>query len=217
MLDRNTIVTDYNNVVDTLKCVSISHGMVHSVSSGDTDTIDTSGNVAYPLVHIVPTSVIAGVQQITFKFNLLAMDLVKSDNSNEQQVLSDTLQILVDIIAQYKQGVMMNVTLQNYGDRAGDKYNPGLFGQPDDTDYTLEPFTERFDSIVSGWNCSFNIMVPAEYFACSGFENKAVKGETIGDWSFPTGEIRNCLKAQSIPKENDPVVFPEDVITKTTT
>ena len=72
--------------------------MVNNVSSGDIDTVDISANSVYPLVHIVPTTVTAGVHNITFTFNVLAMDLVKTDRSNEQQVLSDTLHILIDVI-----------------------------------------------------------------------------------------------------------------------
>ena len=88
----------YNNVIDALKCVAITHGMVNNVSSGTVDEVDISANTVYPLVHIVPGNVTAGVQQVTFEFNVLAMDLVQPDNSNEQDVLNDTLSIITSII-----------------------------------------------------------------------------------------------------------------------
>lgn len=185
MIDKN-INTSYNNIVDTLKCVSLSHGMVNNVSSGDIDTIDTSADAVYPLVHIVPTNVTAGVQQITFNFNVLAMDLVKKDRSNEQQVLSDTLQILVDIIAQYKHGKMLNI-----------QQNTSIYGQPDDKEYNLEPFNERFDNLVSGWNLTLNLTVPSTYFACTNF-------------NYPD-EVIDCTKFINAPVEDSPVVFPDDI------
>ena len=179
------INTSYNNVIDALKCVCLSHGLVHNVSSGDIDTIDISANSVYPLVHIVPSNVTAGVQEITFSFNVLAMDLVKTDRRNEQQVLSDTLQILIDVIAQYKHGQMLNV-----------QQNTGIYGQAQDVEYSLEPFNERFDNLVSGWNCTLNLTVPSTYFACLNF--------TPGNIPI------DCSLFINAPVENNPIVFPND-------
>ena len=195
------ISSSYNNIIDALKCVSISHGMVNTVSSGNTDDIDINANVVYPLVHIVPSSVSAGVQQITISFNVLAMDLVKTDESNEQQVLSDTMQILIDIIAQYKNGLMLNV-----------QQNTGIYGQADDVSYTLEPFTERFDNVVSGWNMSFNIVMPATYFACSNFNDSTSYDAATKSWIFVSGGAIDCSKASATPVEDKPVVFPDKQI-----
>ena len=192
------ISSSYNNIIDALKCVCLSHGMVHTVSSGNADDIDINSNVVYPLVHIVPSSVSAGVQQITVSFNVLAMDLVKTDESNEQQVLSDTMQILIDVIAQYKNGLMLSV-----------QQNTGIYGQADDISYTLEPFTERFDNVVAGWNMSFNIVMPATYFACSNFNDSATYDAAENTWTFINGGDIDCSNSSSTPVEDEPVVFPD--------
>tara|TARA_R110000823_G_scaffold20688_3_gene63099 strand:+ start:2864 stop:3397 length:534 start_codon:yes stop_codon:yes gene_type:complete len=155
--------TTYNNIIDSLSCVSLAHMKVHSVSTGDIDNIDTSGIVKYPLVHIVPTAVVSGINTLTYDFNILAMDLVQTDESNEQDVLSDTLGIITDIIAQYKHGANLGI----YPD------NKGVYAQIDDSDFSLEPFTERFDNTVSGWNCNFSITMPHNYQTCNNF-----------NWSF---------------------------------
>ena len=138
----------YNNIIDTLACISLAHGLVNEVSTGDIENIDTTGAVKYPLVHIVPTSVDAGNNTLTFNFNILAMDLVKTDESNEQEVLSDTLIILTDIIAEYKNGGKFGVDVDYL---------------QEDKDFSLEPFTERFDNVVSGWNCTYSITIPHAY------------------------------------------------------
>ena len=189
----------YNNVIDALKCVAITHGMVNNVSSGTVDEVDLSANSVYPLVHIVPGNVTAGVQQVTFNFNILAMDLVKVDDSNEQQVLSDTLQILIDIIAQYKHGLLLGV-----------QQNEGIFGQADDKDFTLEPFTERFDNVVSGFNCSFSITVPGIYFACNSYNESAVYDEALSNWIWTDNGAIKCGDFVNNPKEDSPVVMPID-------
>ena len=49
----------------------------------------------------MPNEVVASTNSLVFNFNLLAMDLVQVDESNEQEVLSDTLGIITDIIAQF--------------------------------------------------------------------------------------------------------------------
>jgi len=189
----------YNNVIDALKCVAITHGMVNNVSSGTVDEVDISANTVYPLVHIVPGNVTAGVQQVTFNFNVLAMDLVKPDESNEQQVLSDTLQILIDTIAQYKNGLLLGV-----------QQNEGVYGQADDKDFTLEPFTERFDNVVSGWNCSFSITVPGIYFACHSFDDKATYDDDTNKWIWVNEGAINCREFKNNPKESSPTVMPID-------
>tara|TARA_R110000765_G_scaffold6157_10_gene19064 strand:- start:61 stop:630 length:570 start_codon:yes stop_codon:yes gene_type:complete len=168
----NTKNTTYNNIIDSLSCVSLAHMMVHSVSTGDIENIDTSGVVKYPLVHIVPTAVTSGVNTLTYDFNILAMDLVQTDESNEQDVLSDTLGILTDIIAQYKQGANLGIYPNN----------KGVYAQVDDSDFSLEPFTERFDNIVSGWNCNFSITMPHNYQTCNPFKFT---------WDEEGGEIIN--------------------------
>tara|TARA_R110000850_G_scaffold147067_2_gene269228 strand:- start:89 stop:688 length:600 start_codon:yes stop_codon:yes gene_type:complete len=189
------ISSSYNNVIDALKCVAITHGMVNNVSSGDADEIDIAANNVYPLVHIVPQSVVANVKAITYNFNVLVMDLVKHDDRNEQQVLSDTLQIILDIISQYKHGLMLGV-----------QQNDSIYSQSDDKDFSVEPFTERFDNVVSGWNCSFNLQVPYNYYACDSFNVSANLGET--GWIFTDNGQVNCKSFANTPKENNPSVLP---------
>jgi len=189
------ISSSYNNVIDALKCVAITHGMVNNVSSGDADEIDIAANNVYPLVHIVPQSVVANVKAITYNFNVLVMDLVKHDDRNEQQVLSDTLQIILDIISQYKHGLMLGV-----------QQNDSIYSQSDDKDFSVEPFTERFDNVVSGWNCSFNLQVPYNYYACDSFNISANVGES--GWIFTDNGQINCKSFANTPKENNPSVLP---------
>jgi hypothetical protein len=212
MFNKNLSAT-YNNVIDALKCVAISHGMVNNVSSGNEQEIDIDANSVYPLVHIVPGNVTAGVHSLTFNFNVLAMDLVKDTPANDdknplkntdgngQQVLSDTMQILIDIIAQYKQGLMLGV-----------QQNEGVYGQADDKDFSIEPFTERFDNIVSGWNCSFSIEVPGTYFACNSFNWEA--GGKGGEWEWTDNGAKECGSYKVNTKEDNPDVMstPEEII-----
>ena len=148
----------YNNVIDTLKCVGEQHLNIHSVTSGDIWEIDLEKNTLYPLFHINPVNVTVGQNIRSFNFQLFIMDLVEPDESNEQEVLSDCLEIMNDIIAVYKQGEI----LYAYDAAAGEEQRYFI-----DNDFTIEPFTERFDNAVTGWVMSFAITVENELNSCN--------------------------------------------------
>ena len=148
----------YNNVIDTLKCVGEQHLNIHSVTSGDIWEIDLEKNTLFPLFHINPVNVTVGMNTRTFNFQLFVMDLVEPDESNEQEVLSDCLEIMNDIIAVYKHGEI----LYSYDAAAGEEQRYFI-----DNDFTIEPFTERFDNAVTGWVMSFAITVENELNSCN--------------------------------------------------
>ena len=148
----------YNNVIDTLKCVGEQHLNIHTVTSGDIWEIDLEKNTLFPLFHINPVNVTVGMNIRTFNFQLFVMDLVEPDESNEQEVLSDCLEIMNDIIAIYKHGEI----LYGYDAAHGEEQRYFI-----DNDFTIEPFTERFDNAVTGWVMSFAIIVENELNSCN--------------------------------------------------
>ena len=148
----------YNNVIDTLSCVGEQHLNIQSVTSGDLWTLDLSKMTIFPLFHINPVNVTVGMNTRTFNFQLFVMDLVEPDESNEQEVLSDCLEIMNDIIAIYKHGEI----LYSYDAAAGEEQRYFI-----DNDFTIEPFTERFDNAVTGWVMSFAITVENELNSCN--------------------------------------------------
>ena len=138
----------YNNVIDTLKCVGEKHRQIQSVTSGDIWEIDLEKNTL---------NVTVSLHQRSFSFQLFVMDLVEADESNEQEVLSDCLEIMNDIIALYKHGEI----LYHYDDQPGEEARYFI-----DDNFTIEPFTERFDNSVTGWVMSFEITVENELNTC---------------------------------------------------
>ena len=148
----------YNNVIDALACVGEQHLNIQSVTSGDIWEIDLEKNTLFPLFHINPVNVTVSLNTRTFNFQLFVMDLVEPDESNEQEVLSDCLEIMNDIIAIYKHGEIL------YGYDAAHGQEPRYFI---DNDFTIEPFTERFDNSVTGWVMSFAIIVENELNSCN--------------------------------------------------
>jgi hypothetical protein len=78
-------------------------------------------------------------------FSFIFCDIVKNDESNENEVLSDQLEIAKDVIAQ----------LNYHG------YDWTLV-----KNFTLEDFTERFTDLVAGYTCRISIEIPFNYNRC---------------------------------------------------
>jgi hypothetical protein len=147
----------YSNVVDTLKCLGEQHLEIQTTTTGDIWDIDLEKNTMFPLYHINPANVEVNMSQKTFNFQIFVMDLVEPDISNEQYVLSDTLQICTDIIALLKHGEI----LYGYDASIGEEERYFV-----DDDFTCEPFTERFDNSVTGWVMEVGIIVESVLDSC---------------------------------------------------
>ena len=153
-IDANRFKT-YNNVIDTIKCVGNAHLQIQKVTSGDIFDIDLDKNTKFPLMHINPTTTEVGKNELTMNFQIFICDLVEPDESNEQEVLSDTQQIAVDIISIFQHSETL--------------YSSGNLSQGQEARYwtndsfTLEPFTERFDNSLTGWVFTLPVIVENTY------------------------------------------------------
>tara|TARA_Y100001963_G_C6696944_1_gene407427 strand:- start:163 stop:657 length:495 start_codon:yes stop_codon:yes gene_type:complete len=147
----------YNNVIDTLKRLGENHLQISTTTVGDIFDIDLKKNTKYPLMHINPVNVTTGRVGLTYNFQIFVMDLVDVGEYNEQQVYNDVLQTCIDIIA-----VLSNSQWQSQ--LAKDIDAPVYFAEGD---YTLEPFTERFDQSVTGWVFQIGVNVDNSFQSCN--------------------------------------------------
>ena len=160
----------YNNVINTLKQLGIEHNQIQTTTTGDIFDIDLSKKTLFPLFHINPVSVTAGESTLTYNFQLFIMDAVSEKEdwtdanfqsadylSNEQEVLSECLQICTDII-----GIFTNSKWQSQ--LTNDIDAPVYFS---DIDFTLEPFNERFDNMLTGWTFEIGIIVHNDFQTCN--------------------------------------------------
>jgi hypothetical protein len=168
MIDNKT----YNNCIDTLKSLGSEHHQIATTTTGDIFDIDLANpNTLFPLFHINPVSVTTGQSELTYNFQLFICDLVSEKEnwteanfqsaeglSNEQEVLSSCLQICVDII-----GMFRHSKWQSAKSSGTDIDAPVYFT---DGEYTLEPFTERFDSLLTGWTFTIGIVVQNDFQTC---------------------------------------------------
>jgi putative methionine-R-sulfoxide reductase with GAF domain len=160
----------YNNAIDTLKQLGAEHEQISTTTTGDIWKIDLAKNTKFPLFHINPINVTTGQSTLTYNFQLFVMDSVtekenwteaniQSANylSNEQEVMSSCLQICVDII-----GMMRHSKWQGAGEL--DINEPVYFTEGE---YTLEPFQERFDNLLTGFVFSIGIVVQNDFQTCT--------------------------------------------------
>ena len=160
----------YNNVINTLKNIGDNHHQIATVTTGDIFSINLEKMEKFALMHINPVNVTTGDFGLTYNFQIFICDLVSekanwtqaniqsaNNLSNEQEVLSETLQISIDIISMLRHSEHQST--QNVDDINA----PVYFA---DGQQTLEPFTERFDNLLTGWVFSLSVLVANDFNAC---------------------------------------------------
>ena len=165
----------YNNVVNTLLRLGEYHEQISTTSVGDIFDIDLSKETKFPLLHLNPTSVTTGDSQLTYNFQIFIMDMVTekanwTENnadanfpklyktlSNEQDVLNETLQIATDFIGMLRHSARQSA--------AGvDDINFPIYFTQDQ--FTLEPFSERFDNLCCGFVFNIGVLVQNDFQTC---------------------------------------------------
>lgn len=136
-----------NQIVAQIRQIQEGHLQINSFGFGDIWEINTSGDVNYPLMWLVHDGVDINGSMQNFKFNLIFCDIVKGGEVNEDDVLSDQLEIAKDVIAQLK-----HISYQ--WDFQG-------------TNIALDAFTERFTDSVAGYSFSFGLELPYDSNRCS--------------------------------------------------
>jgi len=148
----------FYTAIDKLKTHLDNDALVNSVSEGDIFQVDLAKQTIFPLVHIMVNSCTFEVNVLRFNISLIAMDLVdisKNEvasvylgNDNTQDALNSTLAIL-----NRAYDVML------HGSLAYDLFQ--IDGNPN-----CEPFTERFENLLSGWTMTFDVLVPNDMTIC---------------------------------------------------
>tara|TARA_R110002020_G_scaffold120274_3_gene274193 strand:+ start:1182 stop:1724 length:543 start_codon:yes stop_codon:yes gene_type:complete len=162
----------YNNSINFLKRLGAAHDQITTTTTGDIFKVDMSIATLFPLMHVNTVNVTTGQTSLKYNFQIFICDLVgEKENwteanfesadylSNEQEVLSSCLQICTDIIAMLSNSKWQSAN----NDRTQDINSPVYFTEGE---YTLEPFTERFDNLVTGWVFSIPIVVQNDFQAC---------------------------------------------------
>ena len=150
-LTLNTIT--YNQIVKKFEDIITANKFIKTFVAGDIYEIDLT-ETTYMYAHLSIESATFNNSELTYNFRLYVMDIVNKDEGNENDGLSDTLQVINDVISEFKNGstTFGLETMQDY--------------EIQDT-ISCEPFTERFDNEVSGWEANLEVTVINHYNACN--------------------------------------------------
>lgn len=147
----------YKNIIDDFNTIATNHFLINSFHSGMLDEVDINklDQSDFPILYVEPgnTNIDKGV--MTYTFTVFTMNLIKEDLSNREEVWSEMLQIMQDIIAEFRQ----NLSVQTSGGDSGKKFsyvpNEVVLNMP----INAEPFTVRFSNMLTGWNATFTMQV----------------------------------------------------------
>lgn len=103
------------------------------------------GKVDYPYLFVIPDSANVDERQLQYSVRLIMMDrVVNYTDDNMLDVMSDTCQILQDVIAQFA---------YSYTSEEGNYSETYQISTP----VQLQPFADKFDDYVSGWFATITI------------------------------------------------------------
>ena len=147
----------YKNFIDDFKTVATNHFLINSFHSGMLDEVDINklDQADFPILYVEPgnTNIDKGV--MTYTFTVFTMNLIKEDLSNREEVWSEMLQIMQDVISEFRQ----NLSVQTSGGDSGKKFsyipNEVVLNLP----INAEPFTVRFANMLTGWSATFTMQV----------------------------------------------------------
>ena len=138
---------------DLFRSIGQKHLFIQTTTIGDIFEVDLV-ETTYPLMHVGTQTASFSKGQISYRFQLIVMDLVNKDENNEEEVLSDMLQIIGDVLS-----VLIN---SDYDSDFVDFRNEVRISES----ISCEPFTERFDNEVTGWTATVDIAVQFDSSAC---------------------------------------------------
>ncbi len=124
----------YNQTIDLFETWCNNHLQVKTFGNGEEWEAEgiLKAGILYPIFYAVPVSSLTGENVVQRTFKIICFGQVKKDKSNENEVISDTEQIIHDFIKYLRY----------------DSMDFDLIGEP-----TMTPFKESFGDWCAGWEC----------------------------------------------------------------
>ena len=145
----------FRNVVGYLETIADKHYEINSFHSGMMDEVDINklGATDYVILYAEPGNVVINQGVLTYNFTIFVMDMINDevgDSPNKQRLgrvdgYSETLNILQDVVAEFKH----SLTTQSWVDGEVVLQLP----------ITAEPFTARFNNLLTGWSATISVDV----------------------------------------------------------
>jgi len=151
MINYKQLLTDFSSI-------AYHHPQIQSFGFGDlaqcTNDMVTKQEPKYTRMYIVPGDVQLNENHIHYRLSIIIMDKINNDLTNQSEVMSDTLAIVMDV---------WTILLQSYTASQGDfSWDIVVDENPD-----VIPFLERFETILGGWTLNLSFQVAFDYNSCT--------------------------------------------------
>jgi|TARA_R110000824_G_scaffold3903_1_gene18652 hypothetical protein len=153
----------FRNVVGLFETIATNHYEINSFHSGFMDEVDINklGATDYVILYAEPGSATINTGTLVYTFTIYVLDMINDelgDSPNNERLgrldtFSENLQILQDVINEFKQNLYYS-DAQN--EIKGSWVDNEIILQ---TPINLEPFTARFNNLLTGWSAQLSIQV----------------------------------------------------------
>jgi hypothetical protein len=145
----------FRNAVGFLETIADKHTMIKSFHSGFMDEVDINklGATDYVILYAEPGTATVDKGVMTYNFTIYVLDMINDevgDAPNNERLgrldtLSENLQILQDVINEFHQNLYSTSWVDD----------EVILDLP----ISCEPFTARFDNLLTGWSASISMQV----------------------------------------------------------
>ena len=157
-MQGNIAIRSYYKISELLESSLLSNNITKTVTIGDVTEVDLGKQTIFPLAHFIVNSVVSTQQTLVYNITVLVMDIKDTSkykevdkfrkNTDEQDILNTQLGVLNLLIQKLR-----------FGDLATQGYK--LTNDP-----SCEPFVDRFENNLAGWNADLNIEIPNDQNIC---------------------------------------------------
>jgi hypothetical protein len=145
----------FRNVVGYLETIAEKHYMINSFHSGFLDEVDINklGATDYVILYAEPGTAVIDKGVLTYNFTIYVLDMINDevgDAPNKERLgrldtLSENLQIMQDVINEFHHSLYSTSWVDN----------EVVLNLP----INAEPFTARFDNLLTGWSATISMQV----------------------------------------------------------
>jgi hypothetical protein len=200
-----------NQLIILYKDIAARHKQVNDFAAVQDFNISTDSTHSYPILVVNPTAANLprtenGYTSFTTVFDLQVIDLVNKDNDNRMDVLSDTQQILNDVVNEFN-------THPYYIDSGIDTIN----------NISFEPLRGVYDGDVDGWKISMELEHPNKLSYCGnpienlqGFDFSPASvtvTDGLNQYELYPSDTYTCEPFASINVSNSNDTYSEDITT----
>lgn len=161
----------YRQIVETFDTIAHNHKQINSFHSGYLDEVDINklGLKDYAILYIEPSTAFLNTGTLSYQFNVYVLDMINEQQIKDMETVgekdnerlhlgridgfSENLSILKDVINEFKHSMYLSDPATN---KSG-SYAPSesILEVP----INIEPFTARFNNLLTGWSAQLNIQV----------------------------------------------------------